>query len=118
MSGSIPSISRWVASFPAEIIVCDADGTIIEMNDVAIDLYQSQGGAGMIGRNVFDHHSEPSRSQVQTLVAQRKPVIYTTEKGGQKKLVCIAPWLQDHEYAGFALLTLDLPADMQNICKD
>jgi PAS domain-containing protein len=114
----ISSISPWVASFPAEIIVCDAQGTIIEMNQVATDLYQSAGGEEMIGRNVFDHHTEPSRSQVQALVAQRKLVIYTTEKGGQKKLVCIAPWEQQHEYAGFALLTIDLPADMLHILKD
>jgi PAS domain-containing protein len=114
----IQSISPWVASFPAEIIVCDAQGNIIEMNDVAIALYQSVGGAEMIGRNVFDHHREPSRSQVEALVAQRRQVIYTTEKDGQKKLVCIAPWQQDHEYAGFTLLTLDLPEDLPNIRKD
>jgi PAS domain-containing protein len=114
----LSSISPWVASFPAEIIVCDAQGTIIEMNETAIELYQSAGGAEMIGCSVFDHHSEPSRSQIQALVAQRKPVIYTTEKGSLKKLVCIAPWEQEHDYAGFALLTLDLPSDMPNIRKD
>jgi hypothetical protein len=34
---TIPAISLWVASFPAEIIVCDVSGRIIEMNDCAIE---------------------------------------------------------------------------------
>ncbi len=30
------NISPWMASFPAEIIVCDANATIIEMNDTVL----------------------------------------------------------------------------------
>jgi transcriptional regulator with PAS, ATPase and Fis domain len=116
------TISPWVASFPAEIIVCDRIGTILEMNDHAIEIYKQTGGAEMIGRNLYDHHFEPARSQVESVVANRvsqmETVIYTTEKAGEKKLVCIAPWQQAGMYAGFALLTLDLPEKMPNICKD
>lgn len=113
-----PGISPWVDSFPAEIIVCDADGLILEMNATAIRLYAAVGGAALIGRNVFDHHAEPARSQVQAAAAARQTIIYTTEKAGAKKLVCIAPWEQAGEYAGFVLLVLDLPAGMRNIVKD
>jgi len=115
---NLQEISPWVASFPAEIIVCDNNGTILEMNDLAIELYQEAGGAAMIGHNLYDHHVEPARSRVKAVVAQKKTVIYTTEKGGQKKLVCIAPWKQEGEIGGFALLTLDLPEKMKNIVKD
>jgi hypothetical protein len=115
-SGDHSSV-RWWEFFPAEIMVCDGDGTILEMNTVSIALYSKQGGAALIGSNVFEHHTEPARSQVKAMVEQKKPVIYTTERAGQKKLVCIAPWGRP-EAAGSALVVLDLPSDMPNIRKD
>ncbi len=110
--------SEWLQSYPAEIMVCDADGTILEMSNVAIEIYEKEGGAAMIGRNVFDHHDEISREQMMAVVNQRKHVIYTTEKGGFKKLVSIAPWYREGVYAGFALIVLDLPERLPNINKD
>lgn len=109
---------KWTYSFPAEIIVCDPDGVILEMNETAIRLYEAAGGAALIGRNVFDHHAEPSRSQVRGLVNQRRTVMYTTEKDGQKKLVTFAPWYEQQAYAGFTLLVLDLPEEIPHIQKD
>lgn len=109
--------NTWVNSFPAEIIVCDPQGNILEMNDTAISLYEKEGGVAMIGRNVFDHHEQPVRKQVQTMVKQRRTYIYTTEILEQKKLVCIAPWHENGEYAGFVLMVLDLPANMVNLIK-
>lgn len=112
------SASEWVQTYPAEIMVCDASGTILEMSDVAIQIYAKEGGAAMIGRNVFEHHDEISRRHMMAVVNQRKHVIYTTEKSGLKKLVSIAPWYREREYAGFALITLDLPEKLSNIKKD
>jgi hypothetical protein len=112
------SASEWIQTYPAEIMVCDAAGTILEMSEVAIQIYEKEGGAAMIGRNVFKHHDEISRKQMMAVVNQRKHVIYTTEKGGLKKLVSIAPWFRGGEYAGFALIVLDLPVNITNINKD
>ncbi|NTW08125.1 MAG: diguanylate cyclase [Anaerolineaceae bacterium] len=112
------SASEWVQTYPAEIMVCDAAGTILEMSNVAIQIYEKEGGATMIGSNVFEHHDENARKQMLAVVNQRKHVIYTTEKGGLKKLVSIAPWLRGGEYAGFALIVLDLPESIPNINKD
>jgi hypothetical protein len=108
---------EWWHSFPAEIIVCDEEGIILGMSDTAVEFYKNDGGAALIGRNVFDHHNEPERSQVQAIVARRKTTIYTTSKGGHKKLVCIAPWLSNGSYAGFSLLVIDLPDRISNIDK-
>jgi transcriptional regulator with PAS, ATPase and Fis domain len=110
--------SEWMATYPAEIMVCDQDGAIIEMNDVAVRMYEKEGGAKMIGTDVYDYHSEPARSNLRQLVEQRTHVIYTTEKGGMKKLVSIAPWYREGEYGGFALIVLELPQEMRNIVKD
>ncbi|MGZ9163724.1 MAG: diguanylate cyclase [Anaerolineales bacterium] len=112
------TISEWIATYPAEIMACDADGTILEMSDVSIQIYKKEGGAKMIGRNVFDHHAEPAKSQMMNVVKQKRHVMYTAEKGGLKKLVSIAPWYKDGEYAGFALIVLDLPQKLPNIVKD
>jgi hypothetical protein len=111
------SESEWIQTYPAEIMVCDAAGTILEMSDVAVQIYDKEGGAAMIGKNVFEHHDEKARKQIMAVVIQRKHVIYTTEKGGLKKLVSIAPWFRGEEYAGFALIVLDLPEKIQNIIK-
>jgi hypothetical protein len=110
--------SEWIATYPAEIMVCDQIGTILEMSNVSVQVYEKEGGAKMIGRNVFEHHQEPAKSQMMDVVNQKRHVIYTTEKGGVKKLVSIAPWYRDGEYSGFALIVLDLPAKIPNIVKD
>jgi hypothetical protein len=110
--------SEWISTYPAEIMVCDQDGTILEMSDVSIQIYGKEGGAKLIGRNVFDHHHEPSKTQMMNVVMQKKHVIYTTEKNGLKKLVSIAPWYRGGDYAGFALIVLDFPPTIPNIVKD
>lgn len=110
--------SEWISSYPAEIMVCDPAGTILEMSGASIQIYRKEGGAKLIGRNVFDHHHEPSKTQMMNVVKQKKHVIYTTERKGMKKLVSIAPWYRGDEYAGFALIVLDLPATVPNIIKD
>ena len=112
------TVSEWIATYPAEIMVCDKDGTILEMSNVAIQIYEKEGGAKLIGRNVFAHHAEPAKSQMMSVVNQKRHVIYTTEKGDLKKLVSIAPWYREGEYAGFALIVLDLPKTIRNIVKD
>jgi hypothetical protein len=112
------SASEWVQTYPAEIMVCDEHGTILEMSDLAIQIYEKEGGAALIGRNVFDHHQEPAKSHMMAVVNQHKHVIYTTEKSGLKKLVSIAPWYHEGEYAGFALIVLNLPERIPNISKD
>jgi sensor histidine kinase regulating citrate/malate metabolism len=111
-------MDAWSYSIPAEIIVCDTEGLILDMNATAIRFYEKEGGSALIGTNVFSHHSEPSRSQVQELTNRKEKVVYTTEKNGQKTLVTIFPWERNREYAGFVLLTLNLPLSIPIIKKD
>jgi PAS domain-containing protein len=108
----------WIRTFPAEIMVCDPAGTILEMNETAIQIYEREGGAALIGKNLWDHHPDEVREMVRKQVTAEKHIIYTTEKDGLKKLVSIAPWYQDGVYAGFALIVQDLPARLRNIVKD
>ena len=111
-------MDAWGFSFPAEIIVCDPEGVIFDMSETAIQIYSAAGEATLVGRNVFDHHEEPSRSQVRTLVQTQRTRMYTTQKAGQKKLVVIAPWHEAGVNAGFVLQVLDLPEKIPNIMKE
>ncbi len=56
------TVGEWIATYPAEIMVCDKNGIVLEMSDVAIKIYGQEGGAKMIGRNAFDHHKETARA--------------------------------------------------------
>jgi PAS domain-containing protein len=111
-------METWLNSHPAEIIVCNADGIILDMNTTAIRFYEQNGGKALIGTNVFSHHSEPTRTQVRQLTDEKRQCVYTTEKNNHKKLVTIAPWEQNAVYAGFVLWTIDLPAILPNLNKD
>lgn len=108
----------WIYSHPAEIIVCNIDGIILDLNSTATRLYEFAGGKSLIGTNVFSHHTEPSRSQVKQMTDEKRQFIYLTEKNRQKKLVTISPWEQNGAYAGFVLWTIDLPTKLKKLNKD
>ena len=99
----------WVTEFPGVVTLCDAEGTIIEMNDQSIDFFEEDGGASLIGTNVLDCHPEPSRSKLTHMMESGTNNIYTIEKDGKKKLVYQTPWYRDGKYAGFVEMILDIP---------
>jgi PAS domain-containing protein len=53
-------MSTWPKEFPAEVVVCDTTGIILEMNDEAETLFAEDGGRGLLGANVLD---EPNTCQ-------------------------------------------------------
>jgi len=113
-----PMRSDWAFTYPAEIMVCGPDGLILEMNQTAIQLYEKEGGAAMIGSNVFNHHHEPAASQLRAIVARQQVTTYTTQKQNRNTLVRIAPWYRNEHYAGFVLITFELPEHLPNIVKE
>ena len=62
----------WVKEFPGGVTVCDTDGTILGMNDKAASIFEEDGGRALIGKNVFDCHPEPARSELQQLMEARQ----------------------------------------------
>lgn len=48
----------WVKEFPGAITVCDSAGTIIELNDRAMEEFRDQGGEELIGTNVLECHPD------------------------------------------------------------
>ena len=112
------SENSWVKEFPGSVTVCDVQGIILEMNDKAAKTFESDGGRALIGKNVLDCHPEPSRGQLERMLDERQPNIYTIEKNGIKKLIYQTPWFADGAYAGFIELSLEIPFEMLHFVRN
>ncbi len=109
---------EWVKEFPGAVTVCDAAGVILAMNDRSAEVFEKDGGRALVGRNLLDCHTEPSRSKVAALLASRQPNAYTIEKRGIRKLIYQAPWYRDGTYAGLVELSLEIPAEMPHFVRE
>lgn len=107
----------WVKSFPGSITVCDPEGIILELNDKALEVFEEDGGVALIGTNLLDCHPEPSRTQLEGMLATQTAYIYTTERNGLKKQIYQAPWYEGGKYAGFVEISLELPAEMPHFVR-
>ncbi|MBI4917494.1 MAG: diguanylate cyclase [Acidobacteria bacterium] len=103
--------------FPGAITVCDAAGTILEMNDLACRTFASDGGAALIGRNVLDCHPGPARAKLQGILERGERNVYTIEKNGVRKLIYQVPWYRDGVCAGLVELSLELPAELPHFVR-
>jgi transcriptional regulator with PAS, ATPase and Fis domain len=108
----------WVKEFPGAITVCDSAGTIIELNDRAMEEFRDQGGEKLIGSNVLECHPEPARTKLKELMDRQQANVYTTEKNGVKKLIHQTPWYVDGNYQGFIELSLEIPREMPHFVRD
>jgi PAS domain-containing protein len=109
--------NAWIKEFPGGVTVCDADGIITEINDQAARIFEEDGGRALIGKNVFDCHPEPARSELEHLVEARQSNVYTIEKKGVKKLIYQSPWFQNGAYAGFIELSLEIPFELPHFVR-
>lgn len=109
---------NWLKEFPGAISVCDSTGVLLEMNDRAVESFQDEGGAALLGSNLLDCHPGPARQKVEELLRTQQANVYTIEKNGVKKLIYQSPWYQDGQFAGLVELSLELPADMPHFNRD
>jgi PAS domain-containing protein len=109
--------SDWTTRFPVAITVCDRDGIVLEMNDLAAEAFQADGGRALIGKNILDCHPEPARTKTRQLLEQPAVNVYTIEKHGIKKLIYQAPWYTDGRYAGLVELSIPIPFDMPHFIR-
>jgi PAS domain-containing protein len=110
--------NSWVKEFPGAITVCDPDGIILEMNDKAAESFQEDGGRALIGKNVLDCHPEPARDQLERMMEERQPNIYTIERHSIKKLIYQTPWYFDGKYASFLEISLVIPFELSHFVRD
>ncbi len=110
--------AAWVKEFSAAITVCDEAGIILDMNDRSCATFAADGGAGLIGKNLYDCHPGLSREKVATLLRTGSTNCYTIEKGGLKKLIYQAPWFGDGTYRGFVEISIPLPEQMPHFVRE
>ncbi|MBI5472387.1 MAG: diguanylate cyclase [Ignavibacteriae bacterium] len=108
----------WIREFPAAITVCDAQGTILVMNEKACSTFADDGGEKLIGTNVRDCHPEPARTKLAALFESEQLNVYTIEKGGVKKLIYQSPWYENGKYAGIVELSLPIPEHVPHFVRD
>ena len=110
--------AAWVKEFPASITVCDAAGTILEMNDSSARTFAADGGAGLVGKNLYDCHPGLAREKVTALLASGSPNCYTIEKAGVKKLIYQSPWFESGTYRGFVEISIPIPLQIPHFVRE
>ena len=68
---------EWIEKLDGNVIVCDADATVIYMNEKAIQNYSKDGGAALIGMNLMDCHSERSCEKIREIMTTHQKNVYT-----------------------------------------
>lgn len=107
----------WIKEFGGAVTVCDADGIILSMNEKACQTFAKDGGASLVGKNLFDCHPEKARAHLREIMEKRLTNSYTIEKAGVKKLIYQAPWYKDGIFAGLVELSIEIPVDMPHFVR-
>jgi len=104
--------NSWVKEFPGAVVVCDAGGTIIEMNDRAVEWFADKGGRELIGKSVLDVHQEQSQEKIKRMMETRENNVYSIEKDGDRVLIYQSPWYRDGAFAGLVEFGLEVPPEI------
>ncbi len=108
---------EWIDQLDGNVIVCDADATVIYMNEKAMAHYAKDGGAGLIGRNLMDCHSERSREKIREIMTTHQKNVYTIEKKGKKKIIYQSPWMDGEVFKGIIEFSLEIPFEMPHYVR-
>lgn len=109
---------EWIEKLDGNVIVCDAAGIIIYMNETAIRNYAKDGGEALIGRNLMDCHGEASRRKIREIMETHTKNVYTIEKRGRKKIIYQTPWMEGDELKGIVEFSLEIPSEMPHYNRD
>ena len=101
---------------PFSVTICDKDGKILEMNDMAERVLSH--GQHIIGQNLLDCHPEPARTKLMEMLKNHNLNAYTIEKNGVKKMIYQMPWYDDQQqFGGYVELSMELPAEMPHYVR-
>ncbi len=102
--------TKWVDHPDIGVTVTDFKGIIVSMNKAACQTFKGDGGARLLGSNLFDCHPEPSKSKLRKLYEEKRPNHYfITSKTGQAKIIHQIPWYNQEKFAGFVEISIPLP---------
>ena len=109
---------EWIEKLDGNVIVSDADGKVIYMNERAISGYEKDGGKNIIGKNLLDCHSESSRKKILEIMTTGQKNVYTIEKKGKKKIIYQSPWFNEGEFRGIVEFSLEIPCEMPHYIRE
>ncbi len=110
--------NSWTNQVAIAITVTDAFGKITEMNPVSITTFAADGGAKLIGSDVFACHPEPSRTKLAEMYKSQKPNHYTIQKNGQKKIIHQLPLSKDGKFSGYVEISIPIPEHLPHFNRD
>lgn len=106
---------EWAKEMNCAVTVCDAEGIIIYQNDKAVETYKKHGN--LIGKNLYECHSERSKEIIRHLLATGGSNAYTIEKLGVHKVIYQTAWKKDSKVAGIVEISMITPADMPHYVR-
>jgi transcriptional regulator with PAS, ATPase and Fis domain len=108
---------NWKDELSVAITICDKNGIILDMNKKSAASFAKEGGYQLIGKNLFECHSEDSVRKINELIKENKTNIYTIEKNGVKKLIYQSPWSENGKLKGLVELTFEIPDNMPHFIR-
>jgi transcriptional regulator with PAS, ATPase and Fis domain len=108
----------WTNNVQIAITVADENGRITEMNQTSIDTFASDGGARLIGTDVFACHPEPSKSQLTQMYLHPQPNHYTIQKNGKKKIIHQLPLFDGTKFKGYVEISIPIPDELPHFNRD
>lgn len=106
------NFKEWPDDLDFAITICDRKGEILYMNKKSQQVFAKWGGKELIGKCLFDCHSEKSVALLKELMAENKSNTYTIEKNGVKKLIHQTPWYTEGKVAGMVEISIEIPFEM------
>jgi len=105
----------WPDDINCAITICDLKGVIVFMNQRAKEVFASHGD--LIGKNLFECHSEESRAKIRHMLATGESNAYTISKNGLRKMIYQTPWRIDNAIAGMVEISMVIPEDMPHYIR-
>ena len=100
------------------ITVSDENGVITYMNDKSAEIFLNDGGRNLIGKSMYDCHSENSNNQIQAMMSLGSSNIYSIEKNGKKKLICQYAYPTNSDKYGLVEISIELPQEIPHFKRD
>ncbi len=104
-------------TIPAAVTIADHNNIIIYMNDKSIEVFSAEGGAELIGQNLFECHNANSQKIMAEILATGIPNSYTIEKKGVKKFIYQAPWYDENKNPGLIEFTCEIPFELPHFIR-
>lgn len=108
----------WVTDFPAEIMVTDTTGFILEMNASAETIFDADGGRRLLGKDVLSCHPESARIKLAGMMEKQKMNMYFNTEKGEKRFFFQSPWYRDGRFAGFVEISFEVPGEIPHFIRE